>query len=259
MLPYLFMLPFCTNVKRSSLLAVYNRTDILEWLVNTRRMSLNTLDGTGRTPLEVADASNAVDTRLWITKYNAKLKIQSFVNQNYRRMLAHREQQRLINASMDIQKIIRGRLVRKTYRGPLLMRLDESQAFNAIWKDAIKEVPTKCEALSGWALVCEQIDANRRLQKLDDEGNLVDEMLTQAATDSLMNRGDDDDELEDDVAGLSIDNSCIEIEEEEVPTADSLTKIDWSQFQMSSHVVKFLRQGDPKYREVSTSSCVLSM
>ena len=247
------MFPFCTNVKRSSLLAVYNRTDILEWLVISKRMSLNTLDGTGRTPLEVADASNAVDTRLWITKYNAKLKIQSFVNQNYRRMLVHREQQRLTNASMDIQKIIRGRLVRKTYRGPLLMRLDESQAFNAIWEGAIKEVPTKCEALSGWSLVCEQIDANRRLQKLDDEGNLVDEMLTQAATDSLMNRGDD--ELEDDMTALSINTE----EEEEVPTADSLTKIDWSQLQMSSHVVKFLRQGDPKYREVSTSSCVLYM
>ena len=246
------MLPFCNNVKRSSLLAVYNRTDILEWLVISKRMSLNTLDGTGRTPLEVADASNAVDTRLWITKYNAKLKIQSFVNQNYRRMLVHREQQRLTNASMDIQKIIRGRLVRKTYRGPLLMRLDESQAFNAIWEGAIKEVPTKC-ALSGWSLVCEQIDANRRLQKLDDEGNLVDEMLTQAATDSLMNRGDD--ELEDDMTALSINTE----EEEEVPTADSSIKIDWSQFQMSSHVVKFLRQGDPKYREVSTSSCVLYM
>ena len=245
------MLPFCTNVKLSSFLAVYNRTDILEWLVITKRMSLDTLDGTGRTPLEVADASNAVDTRWWIIEYNAKLKIQSFVSENYRKMLAHRAQQRLTNASIGIQKIIRGRIVRKTYRGPLLMRLDESQKFNAIWKDAIKEVPTKCEALSGWALVCEQIDANRRLQELDDEGNLVDEMLTQAATDSLMNRGDD--ELEDDVAGLSIENSCIEIEAEEAPTDDSSIKIDWSQFQMSSHVVKFLRQGDPKYREVSTS------
>ena len=221
-------------------------------------MSLNTLDGTGRNPLEVATASNAVDTGLWIKEYNAKLKIQSFVSENYRKMLVHREQQRLTRASIDIQKIIRGRLVRKTYRGPLLMRLDESQAFNAIWADAVRAVPLKCEALSGWALVCEQIDVNRRLQKLDDEGNLVDEMLTQAATDVLMNQ--DNDELGVVMNDLSIDNSSdTGIEEEEVPTADSLTKIDWSQFQMSSHVVKFLRQGDPKYREVSTSSCVLCM
>ena len=93
---------------------------------------------------------------------------------------------------------------------------------------------------------------------MDDNGNLVDEMLTQAATDVLMNQ--DNDELGVVMNDLSIDNSSdTGIEEEEVPTADSSIKIDWSQFQMSSHVVKFLRQGDPKYREVSTSSCVLCM
>ena len=60
------------------------------------------------------------------------------------------------------------------------------------------------------------------------------------------------------MTALSI-NTEEEEEEEEVPTVDSPIKIDWSQFQMSSHVVKFLRHGDPKYRGVSTSSFVLCM
>ena len=214
-------------------------------------MDINSLDGSGRTPLQCSLASNAVDTVGWISVYMAKQTIQSFVYRNYKRVLMQRKQQVIKNAAMTIQKVARGRLTRKLYRGPLLLRLGESQQFNEIWMDAINKVPETCDSLSGWSLVREELDGKRRAQLLDDNGNLtdLDERLGQAVTGALNENNEVIDEYEKEDADFNTDfKDDLTLDKEECNTIDEC--IDWTQFQMTSHVVKFIKHGDPKYREI---------
>lgn len=213
---------------------------------------MNALDGSGRTPLQCAVASSAVDTVDWISVYMAKQTIQSFVCRNYKRVLMQRKQQEIKNAAMTIQKVVRGRLSRKIYRGPLLLRLGESQQFNEIWMDAINKVPTTCDSLSGWSLVREELDVKRRMQLLDDNGNLtdLDERLGQAVTGALNGNNEIIDEYEKEEADFNTDFSDDLTFDKEKCTSMNEECIDWTQFQMTSHVVKFIKHGDPKYREI---------
>lgn len=153
-----------------------------------------------------------------------------------------------------IQKLHRGYCSRKIYLGQLEPRLKDVRHFYSIWKKFIGQMPisrlvddSSADVLSGWDLVREKLDL-KRVDLLEEDGTLADtdERLNQALRNAL-----------------NEDNTCVDTEVEEVKesAADgeneskydaeaTITAINWSQFQVTSHVVKFLKNGDKMYRDI---------
>eukprot|EP00957_Ditylum_brightwellii_P104495 7961600-Ditylum_brightwellii.AAC.1 len=63
----------------SHLSAAYNRVDVLEWLVEAEHVTLDQLDHSDRTVLDVAKASKATAALEWIARRNAEAKISAFL------------------------------------------------------------------------------------------------------------------------------------------------------------------------------------
>ncbi|KAL7552385.1 hypothetical protein ACHAWF_015633, partial [Thalassiosira exigua] len=161
------------------------------------------------------------------------------------RKIAGQRRQRLRGYAQTIQKLQRGHSARKLHLGMVQQRLEEFRKFTATWKHTIGLVPTSLGTLTDWALVREGLDV-KKVELLDEDGNLADtdDKLSRALTGALNEEKKDEplDETEFDEA-LPEENSVLA---EEGP----VIKIDWSQFQVTSHVVKFMKNGDAKYREI---------
>ncbi|KAL7543061.1 hypothetical protein ACHAXR_012566 [Thalassiosira sp. AJA248-18] len=242
--------------------SAYNRTDILEWLTVAKSMDLNAKDGQGRTALDVAEATKAGLTTRWITEWQAKKSIISFVQRHYHRMLAFRKRERLIRAVTFIQKCHRGHLVRKLYSGALMYRHQESQLFSSIWGHLIHSFTKMLTNTSNWSSIREKVSDIKNVDFVDDDDNYfddTDERLSKALENSLQIHNDDDEMY-------SEDNTVNEEALLSPKTHSTITKgceetnASWLTFQMTreistfyfdiscSHVVKFLKRGDQKYK-----------
>ena len=165
--------------------------------------------------------------------------------------IASRRRRKLVMSATMVQKIHRGHLARKIHSSMVQQRLEDFRRFTSIWSGAIRHAPQPVKTLSGWALVREKIDL-KRVELLDDDGDFAetDQKLVDALTGALRDDGDsncpEEDVSEagdnDDVVG-DHDGTIIH---EEVPSSD----IDWSKFRVSTHVVKFIKNGDPMYRKI---------
>ncbi len=166
------------------------------------------------------------------------------------RAIASRRRQKLRDSAIIVQKVHRGHLARNTHFEAVQQRLEDFRRFNSTWKETISQVPETEQTLSGWSLVREQIDL-KKVEELDDEGNFAetDEKLNQAMAGALQESCDSDD----------LDSSEEEEEEEEVDSKQSndattengdISSIDWSKFQVSVHVIKFIKNGDHMYRDI---------
>ena len=87
---------------------------------------------------------------------------------------------------------------------------------------------------------------------MDEEGNLqaeTDEKLSNALTSALAENsgGSIEDELEDE---LEDEHNDFTPDETNTNMYENLANMDWSQFQVTAHVVKWMKQGDAKYREI---------
>ena len=224
--------------------AAYDRDDVLEWLVNAKDMKLAATDGEGRTVQDVAEAAKASKALKWIAEWNARNTIASFLRRNYYRILQMRRLRRLNIAATIIQRFIRGYSTRKLYSGALSHRLEESKRFNAIWGHVLGFISSSSSM--DWSSIREkQLDIKVGIDdELFDE---TDRRLMEAvdvAVSEDMEFGEECIKADDHVnlEGLTIndDNSSAMIED-----ADTN---EWLSFQMTSHVVKFLQQGDRKYR-----------
>ena len=165
--------------------------------------------------------------------------------------IASRRRRKLVLSATMVQKIHRGHLARKIHSSMVQQRLEDFRRFTSIWSGAIRHAPQPVKTLSGWALVREKIDL-KRVELLDDDGDFAetDQKLVDALTGALRDDGDsncpEEDVFEagdnDDVVG---DHDGT-ITHEEVASSD----IDWSKFRVSTHVVKFIKNGDPMYRSI---------
>lgn len=157
---------------------------------------------------------------------------------------------RCMSATM-VQKIHRGHLARTIHSSMVQQRLEDFRRFTSIWSGAIRHAPQPVKTLSGWALVREKIDL-KRMELLDDDGDFAetDQKLVDALTGALRDDGDSNCPEED--VSEAGDNDDVggdhhgTITHEEVPSSD----IDWSKFRVSTHVVKFIKNGDPMYRKI---------
>ena len=108
--------------------------------------------------------------------------------------------------------------------------------------------PSQSGTLSGWTLVREKIDL-KKVELLDDDGNFAerDQKLDEALTGAIQeddnaNAVPEEDEVEEDEDNTNGDKDD---GDEKVPLA-----LDWSKFQVSSHVVKSIKNIDKKFREI---------
>ena len=93
--------------------AAYDRVDLLEWLVATKEMDLKAKDAEHRTVLDVAKASRASNTTKWITEWEARQTIASFLRRNHHRATRIRRKQKAAAAATVIQRNVRAYATRK--------------------------------------------------------------------------------------------------------------------------------------------------
>ncbi len=225
--------------------AAYDRVDLLEWLVVNEGMDLNTRDAHHRTALDVAKASKASLATKWIVEWKAKATISSFVRRNHYHAMHRRRIQQSTNAAIIIQSVMRAYATRKLFANVIMQRMEESQRFSTLWDRVIAVVDNAATATAtSWADIRERlIDIKVGLddEMLDD----TDQKLSVAMEEAVLDEsdGEDYDFVPDDATDLK----------KLVPHDGGTEELNsssnqWLSFQMTSHVVKFLQQGDKKYR-----------
>ena len=197
---------------------------------------------------EQRKAKGVISAFIW--RHHLQRKARRVIGNLVWRPIALRRRKRRRSSAIIIQRLMRGMLARRMYLSTLQPRLDDVRHFYTVWKTPIEHVPHSVQSLSGWTLVRERMDL-KRVDLLDEDGNLADtdEKLCQALTvalsedDETEERGDI--EIEAAFNDLTLEDKVTVREQE-----NSTTTIDWSQFQVTSHVVKFMKNGDSKYREI---------
>ncbi|KAL7551147.1 hypothetical protein ACHAWF_014350 [Thalassiosira exigua] len=158
----------------------------------------------------------------------------------------HHHQRRKVQktkCATSIQRVSRGYLARK------LPLFNHAHDFYEVWREAISQAPNSpVGSLSGWALAMENIDL-KRLDALDEDGDLIerDDTLSRALTCALQDDNGEEVAVTD---GSVADAGKVILNGNAEDAAENSLTVDWSQFLVTSHVVKFIRSGDSKYREI---------
>eukprot|EP00956_Cyclotella_meneghiniana_P033867 scaffold99633_cov39-Cyclotella_meneghiniana.AAC.3 len=132
------------------LAASFDRVDALKWLVAEKGLDIDATDGSGRTPQQIAEAAKSSSSVSWIVEYKARKLISSFISRNLERIKAIQKHQSIVRNVISIQKLARGHITRKLYRGALFLRLEESQRFNVTWVPYIHLLSNESPHHSGW-------------------------------------------------------------------------------------------------------------
>ena len=205
--------------------SAYDRDDLLQWLIVTKGMKLDSQDGQCRNVLEVAMAAQAKSTIKWIVEHKAGRMIAKFMHQHQRHILAVRKQQRLARAATFIQRRYRGNSIRKIYRGSLLLRLEASPRFQVVWGALAYSIHDFSQTTSGWSSIRERISDIIRIH--DDDGNFddTDEHLSKALEEAMLM--DESDNKNDGEVFVKGQRSLDVIEGQTTDTAS------WLSFQMT--------------------------
>jgi len=191
-------------------------------------------------------ARGAIADFIWY--YHQQRKARKTIADLVWQRIALRRRQKLRNSATMVQKLLRGHSVRKIYGGPLRIRLEEFRQFSSVWKKTVQKVPTSVQTLTCWAQVRERIDV-KKMESMDEDGNLADtdEKLNRALMGALNEESEAEESEEEEIESKFDD---LTMEENNAEVEKNFTKIDWSQFQVTAHVVKFMKTGDAKYREI---------
>ena len=207
--------------------SAYDRDDLLQWLIVTKGMKLDSHDGQRRNVLEVAMAAQATSTIKWIIEHKAGRMIARFMRQHQRHILAVRKQQRLARAATFIQRRYRGNSIRKIYRGSLLLRLEESPRFKVVWGALAYSIHDFSQTTFGWSSIRERMPDIIRIH--DDDGNFddTDEHLSKALEEAMLMDESDKNKSDGEVF-VNLGQQSLELLEG--PTADTAS---WLSFQMT--------------------------
>ena len=177
-------------------------------------------------------AKKAISAFIW--HCHQQRKARTVIRNLIWRKVALRRRQKCRHSAISIQKLVRGVIDRGTFLKALHPKLDAVRQFYAVWKKAIEQVPHSAPSLTGWGLVRERLDL-KRVDLLDDDGNLADtdEKLNQALSIALSEE-DESEEIENEGVEEALDNN-LTFEENQVNVQESM--IDWTQFQVSVHIL----------------------
>ena len=220
----------------------YERLDILKWLVIEKGYDLESLDGNGRTPVEIAKAAKAKGVLKWIETHKASITISNFISRNLQRIQFIQKHRRMVQRVILIQKVSRGYFIRKIYRSSLLHRLEESQQFQVKWAHSISRLKNLTSGPHSWEDV-------RSLARDISHADVVDSTTAEKLDEALSKVVLDDNEEN----FLTEQSEFIDANMTETGSINhqvgAFNEAQWSEkFQVTSHVVKFLKTGDPLYR-----------
>eukprot|EP00956_Cyclotella_meneghiniana_P045542 scaffold373608_cov103-Cyclotella_meneghiniana.AAC.3 len=219
--------------------ASYDRLDVLKWLVSEKGIDLDTPDGVCRMPQQIAEAAKAKSTIAWILEYKAGKLITHVISSHMQRITAIHKHRSIVRNVIFIQRLLRGHLTRKLYRGALCLRLEESQQFNDTWAPSIRLLPQEASRISGWKAVRSRT-CDISTTDVDADQYTADKLDKALSKVVLQDEESFDEQIENEkepepYPGLAKD--------------DVSTEVKWSNmFLVTSHVVKFLKAGDPLYR-----------
>ncbi|KAL3785516.1 hypothetical protein ACHAW5_005270 [Stephanodiscus triporus] len=174
--------------------SAYDRVDLLEWLIVTKGMDVNSKDGQGRSVLEIAKTAQAASSTKWIVEHQARQTIVTFVQRHHRRMLATRKRQRLACAATIIQRKYRGHSVRKIYGVALLQRLEASQRFHAVWGHLVYSDRDFTQIAPNWSSIRERVSNINHTECMHDDCYFgdTDELLSKSLDCALQMKDYDD-------------------------------------------------------------------
>jgi len=228
------------------LAAAYNRVDVLQWLVETKNVDIEQKDFLSRNVLDIARASKANDTTLWLEERRAKNVIANFLRKYFLKCLAQRRKARLLAGVKRFQARYRGILARKRHRGTLMLVVEESQRFRTVWKEAETSM-----VHSDMKSFCWSSFRDLRQSIVVDNGDIEGLLETEERLGAAMERAleedtDHSDEFDDEVT--SEISAMSDAKAQCVPDKECGIS-DKTAIRLSSDVVKWLRQADMKYRE----------
>eukprot|EP00956_Cyclotella_meneghiniana_P013913 scaffold20482_cov23-Cyclotella_meneghiniana.AAC.4 len=227
------------GLKLIHLAASFDRADVLQWLVVEEGLDIDATDGSGRTPQQIAEAAKSSSSVSWIAEYKAGKFISSFISRNLERIKAIQKHQSIVRNVISIQKLVRGHITRKLYRGALFLRLEESQRFNVTWVPYIQLLSNESPHHSGWDGVRSRTRDISHADIHHDTAEKLDDALSRVVLQDT-----DDESIQEQIE--------IKQEFDSFPVIAKQSNTDgtkWSNmFLVTSHVVKFLKSGDPLYR-----------
>ena len=206
--------------------------------------------------LQVAESSKASAATTWIKERQANELICRFITTNSRRKIAQMRLRTALQGATMLQAVYRGRKARLLNRSRLLFRLESSKLFEAIWKDCVDALSTVSLEILNWSSIREQQDFIKPKDLLDDDDELVDTMeRLDIAMSTVVN---DMDNSSDDKTIMNIRaeaSDCAKYSSKTDHISEHLIEVGSSSnsacthIQLTSDVVKWLKQGDCKYRE----------
>ena len=232
------------------LVSVYDRVDILEYLVDNTEDCLTKLDRQSRSVLVVARSTRAINETEWIEKRLATKTISLFLQSNFRRRKARLLLKTSILGFKKFQAVYRGYKVRQKMKGFLFIYAATSLRFQLIWSNCINLKIANIE-LQCWISIREYFLDFAKAIDLTSLGKDTQEEIidTMDKLDTAMNV------VQDETSLYSVDNDD-ESEVIDVQTIDKLTKTHakptsetFVNIQYTSHVAKWLKYGDPKNRD----------
>jgi hypothetical protein len=169
------------------------------------------------------------------------------------RNVAFKRRSKLRKSAQLVQKIFRGHSARRIHGDEVQARLSEFRHFTEVWGPtadfAAQQASSPLQTLTGWSLVRDGIHLKKTVD-IDEDGNLAetDAKLNKALSGALQESACGlEEQAENEVESDS--ENCIS-ENTMNNAQDNLVNIDWSQFQVTHHVCKFLKNGDAKFREI---------
>mmetsp|Transcript_31441 Transcript_31441/g.75852 ORF Transcript_31441/g.75852 Transcript_31441/m.75852 type:complete len:2512 (-) Transcript_31441:67-7602(-) len=244
--------------------AAYDRVDVLEWLVNDNIAALSALDAHGRSVLEVAKSSKAKRTNEWIIKRQASHVITSFMRRCTWQFQARKRLDIVLHGIRRLQAMCRGWSARQTAGRQLLLRVEISRRFQLVWGGCLHHVNVKTQGVSRWSLIRDtMVDFVKSTESWnEDDSNeggsndlvetieRLDIAMESAISATVENATQDDCAVhapgDGDATEESLQRNMTTELSIATPTVD---KAFCRNVQYTNHIVKWLKQSDPKYKD----------
>ena len=232
--------------------SAYDRVDILEYVAkHWGESSLKKVDREGRSILQIAASAKAVQATTWIKQRFAAETISVFMKSRFDVWKSQLYLKTCIRGFKKLQAAIRGYLVRREMKSRLIIHVESSRRFQMIWTQTL----ILCEALSRrelqtWnSIRINSVDYTRASDLDDDlQEDVVDTMkkLDIAMTAAL----DQDNEEDINTVPDNENEGLRSIISEKVAESERIDSTEmYINVRYTSHVAKWLKQGDRKYRD----------
>jgi hypothetical protein len=241
------------------LAAACNRKDILQWLIETKKSSMNEKDRHGRTVLQVAKDCNAAICVRWMQETSAADILRSFISSVIKCKQDIRRKRKALHLIVFLQARTRGYASRCLHRANLLANTMEAHRFRGIWARLLSSLdrPSLCEGHSNWTSRKDQEEDIASSSRVNDRDLFETvKVLRQAGKQHLLVEADVDDEDPMIQGGMHLCDVGAAYGETNEPAfrsgdgGESREQGYFDKILLTKEVMKWLRVADSAYRQL---------